>query len=100
MIGEDALMERVFHKQLSLESLLAKTFQVYFSGGRITFDGGGLLLQEVDLPYGLTQGIDGSLHDPRDPKKVTHGMTRVKAKVDYGFNPRGMPVCSSHPMAL
>lgn len=73
-------METVCHKQLSFERLVGKRFEVDFSGGRITSDGGGLLLREVDLRYGLTEGIASCLRDPRDPQKVTHEMRILVAQ--------------------
>jgi len=43
-----------------------------FGGGRLTSDGGALLLREVDRRLGLVEALAACLTDPRDPAKITH----------------------------
>lgn len=43
-----------------------------FDGGRITSDGGALLLREVDRHLGLIDQFNAALPDPRDPSRITH----------------------------
>jgi hypothetical protein len=83
MISEDALMETVCHKQLSFESLVGKKFVVDFEGGRITSDAGGLLLGELDLRYGLTEGAARCLDDSRDPRRISHDLKTLLAQRIY-----------------
>lgn len=75
-------MDTVCHKQLHFGSLFGKKVVGDFEGGRITSDGGGFLLRELDKRYGLTAGIVDSLHDPRDPSRVIHEMkTLLKQRI-------------------
>ena len=41
-----------------------------FDGGRVSSDGGLLLLREVDRRFGITEAIAGRLRDRRQPGKV------------------------------
>jgi hypothetical protein len=70
-------METVCHKQLSFESLDGKKFVADFQGGRITSDGGGLILREIDLRYEFTEGIACSLRDSRDPSRVIDDLSTL-----------------------
>jgi len=45
-----------------------------FDGGRLTSDGGALLLREVDRRVGLTRALADSIADPRDPAKIQHDL--------------------------
>jgi hypothetical protein len=65
-------METLCHKQLTFESLFSKEVIANFEGGRITSDGGGLLLRELDQRYRVTENAARYLHDPRDSHKVKH----------------------------
>lgn len=57
---------------LSFSSLLRRKISADFDGGRLTSDGGGLLLREVDRRIGLTKKLAECVTDPRDPAKVVH----------------------------
>jgi hypothetical protein len=65
-------MDTVCHKQLSFGSLFGKEVIVDFEGGRISSDGGGVLLREIDDRYGLTKKAARCLCDPRDLRRITH----------------------------
>jgi hypothetical protein len=65
-------MDTVCHKQLSFGSLFGKEVIVDFEGGRISSDGGGLLLREIDDRYGLAEKAARCLSDPRDLRRITH----------------------------
>ncbi len=65
-------MKTVCHKQLHFESLFNKGVTVCFDGGRMTSDGGGLLLREIDERYKLTHKAAACLRDPRDPNRTLH----------------------------
>jgi len=75
-------MKPVCHKQLHLGSLFGKKIVGDFEGGRITSDGGGFVLRELDKRYGLTDGIANSLHDGRDRSRIVHEMkTLLKQRI-------------------
>jgi hypothetical protein len=67
-------METVCHKQLTFESLFSKEIIADFEGGRITSDGGGLLLRELDQRCRIAEKAASCLHDPRDSGKVKHDL--------------------------
>jgi len=56
---------------LSFPALAAKKpIEADFSGGRLSSDGGLLLLAELDRKLGLTQSLAACLQDRRDPARV------------------------------
>ena len=56
-----------------------------FDGGRLTSDGGGLLLREVDRRLGLMDRIAGCFTDYRDPGKVEHSVSELVAQRVHGI---------------
>jgi len=67
-------METFCHNQLGFKSFLGKKVMVDFRGGRISSDGGGLILREIDERYGLSKEIARCLSDPRDASRVIHDL--------------------------
>lgn len=65
---------------LLFSSLNRQQIVADFDGGRLTSDGGGLLLREADLQLGLTGQLAGCLTDPRDPAKVIHEQQTMLAQ--------------------
>jgi hypothetical protein len=65
-------LETVCHNQLHFGSLFAKEIVADFTGGRLTSEGGGLLLREVDQRYRLSEQLADCLHDSRAPERITH----------------------------
>jgi len=57
-------MNTVCHKQLHFGSFFGEEFTANFEGGRITSDGGALLLRELDERHGLTEAVAVGLDDP------------------------------------
>jgi hypothetical protein len=58
---------------LSFPALVPKKSVVAaFSGGKLSSDGGVLLLAQLDRQLGLTQTLTDALEDRRDPAKVDH----------------------------
>lgn len=70
-------MNTVCHKQLSFKSLFGKEIIACFDGGRMTSDGGGLLLREIDESYGVTASAAFSIHDRRDRKRTLHDIVAL-----------------------
>jgi hypothetical protein len=56
-----------------------------FDGGRITSDGGGLLLREVDRRIGLLNRLADCFGDGRDAGRVQHGVREMLAQRIYGL---------------
>ncbi len=61
-------------KSLSFSRLGRQEIITNFDGGRLSSDGGGLLLREVDRQLGLTASLANCIADPRDPGKITHDL--------------------------
>ncbi len=56
-----------------------------FDGGRLTSDGGGILLREVDRRLGLMERIAGCFTDHRHPGKVEHSVSELVAQRVHGI---------------
>lgn len=65
-------MKTVCHNQINLKSLFGKEINVRFDGGRMTSDGGGLLLREIDERYGITEAAASAIHDRREVERTVH----------------------------
>ncbi len=51
-----------------------------FQGGRLTSDGGALLLGEVADQIGLFDALDATISDPRDPRFIIHSQRSLLAQ--------------------
>ena len=56
-----------------------------FDGGRITSDGGGLLLREVDQRIGLLGRLAACFSDYRNPNAIEHSVSALIAQRVYGL---------------
>ena len=65
-------MNTVCHTQLSFANLESKSVVATFDGGKITSDGGCVLLREIDERMGVIDSVNQALFDPRDQAKVRH----------------------------
>jgi Transposase DDE domain group 1 len=54
-----------------------KPVQVTFDAGRLTSDGGILLLAEIERRLGLAERLARCLEDPRAPERVRHGLAEM-----------------------
>jgi DDE family transposase len=59
---------------LEFPLLERKPVQVDFSGGRLSSDGGLLLLAQLDREVGLTERVAACIQDPRLPERVQHSL--------------------------
>src|SRR5271157_433272 len=64
-----------------------------FDGGRITSDGGVMLLAAAERRLGIADALAGLIADPRDPNLVTHSVAdilraRILAIACGGARPR------------
>jgi hypothetical protein len=56
-----------------------------FDGGKITSDGGGLLLREADGRIGLLRRLSKCFRDGRDPVRVHHSVEQMLSQRVYGL---------------
>ena len=71
-------------EQLEFLSLGRREIIGRFDGGRLTSDGGGVLLREVDARIGLMQRVAGCFKDYRNPESIEHGVGDLVAQRIYG----------------
>ncbi|PRX01546.1 UNVERIFIED_ORG: IS4 family transposase [Martelella mediterranea] len=58
-------------------AVCAKKITAAFDGGRITSDGGVMLLAAAERRLQLADRLAAAIHDPRDPARVTHAMADI-----------------------
>ncbi len=56
----------------SLSSVQRKKITAAFDGGRMTSDGGVMLLAAIEKPLGIAAKLAALITDPRDPNLITH----------------------------
>ena len=71
--------------QLEFHVLGRRSVIGQFNGGRITSDGGGLLLREVDARLGLIDRLTDCFHDHRNPDLIEHPVRSLLAQRIYGL---------------
>ena len=60
-----------------LSPVAGKPVQVAFDGGRLTSDGGVLVLAEIERRLGLAERLARCIEDPRAPARVRHGLAEM-----------------------
>src|SRR3954468_14161304 len=65
---------------LEFSSRDSKTVVADFQGGRLTTDGGALLLSEEADRIGLLDALDAAIPDPRDPRFIVHDQRALLAQ--------------------
>jgi hypothetical protein len=70
---------------LLFSSLKRQNIQADFRGGRLTSDGGALLLREEDRAVGLIDGINACIPDPRNPFFIAHSQRTLLAQRIFGI---------------
>ena len=70
---------------LLFSSVKRKNIQADFRGGRLTSDGGALLLREVDRSVGLIDAINACIRDPRHPFYTVHSQRALLAQRILGI---------------
>jgi hypothetical protein len=60
-----------------LSPVAGKPVQVTFDGGRLTSDGGVLLLAEIERRFKIAERLARCLEDPRSPDRVRHGLAEM-----------------------
>jgi len=72
-------------EQLEFHALGRREVVGRFDGGRITSDGGGVLLREVDLRLGLMGRLASCFIDHRDPELIEHSVQSLLAQRIYAL---------------
>jgi len=72
-------------EQLEFHALGRREVIGRFDGGRITSDGGGLLLREVDKRLGLLDRLATCFTDYRNPNSIEHSVQALVAQRAYGL---------------
>jgi hypothetical protein len=70
---------------LLFSSLKRQNIQADFGGGRLTSDGGALLLREVDRSLGLIDALNACIPDPRIPFCTVHSQRTLLAQRIFGI---------------
>ena len=60
-----------------LSPVAGKPVHVDFDGGRLTSDGGVLLLAEIERKLGVADRLARCIEDPRAPERVRHGLAEM-----------------------
>jgi hypothetical protein len=66
-------------------SVNGKRTETDFTGGRISSDGGSLLLRQVDSKIGLTDSLAKVIPDRRDQSRIRHSLCELLAQRIYGL---------------
>src|SRR3954465_1156101 len=61
----------------SLPAVAGKPVHVAFDGGRLTSDGGILLLSAIEQRLKIAERLASCLEDPRDPERVRHELAEM-----------------------
>ena len=72
-------------QQLEFEGLGRRRIVARFDGGRMTSDGGALLLREADHLFNVTQRVADAFVDYRDPGRIEHDVTTLVAQRIFGL---------------
>jgi len=67
-------------QQLTFEALGRREIVAGFDGGRMTSDGGALLLREADRFFNVTQRVADAFVDYRDPGRIEHDVKTLVAQ--------------------
>jgi hypothetical protein len=60
-----------------LSPVCGKPVKARFDGGRMSSDGGVLLLAEVERRLGIAERLAACLEDPRAPERIEHGLAEM-----------------------
>ncbi len=60
-----------------LPAVSGKPVHIGFDGGRLTSDGGILLLAAIEQRLKIAERLAACLEDPRDPERVVHGLAEM-----------------------
>ncbi len=73
------------HRALTFQALARRDVVADFQGGRITSDGGALLLRELEARLGLFDGLAACFSDHRDPERIEHSIEALLRQRLFGL---------------
>ena len=73
-------------KPIEFSSLKRKKIQADFDGGKLTSDGGAVLLREVDRSLGLIDALNACIPDPRNQDLIVHKQKTMLAQRIFGID--------------
>src|SRR5262249_8999428 len=82
---EKLTMTKCNKTSLELPARKGRKVEISFEGGKISSDGGILLLSQVDRKLGLTQKVAKHFPDQRDQSKITHNLLSMLRQRVYGL---------------
>ena len=65
----------------------SRRVEVRFSAGRVTSDGGALLLRQIDRKIHLLGRLAACFEDGRDPERIEHTVEEMLSQRIYGLAP-------------
>ncbi len=71
--------------KLEMQPLGSRQVVCDFNGGRLTSDGGGLLLREVEGRFGVIRQLSECFQDRRKPHLIEHSVTEMLSQRVYGL---------------
>jgi hypothetical protein len=67
------------------QSLHSRQVTAAFDGGKVSSDGGGLLLREVEQRFRIIQQFAGCFTDHRDPERIEHSLVDLLKQRIFGL---------------
>jgi len=71
--------------QFDFQTLHSRQVVAAFDGGKVSSDGGGLLLREVEERWGLIRQFAGCFTDHRDPERIEHSLVELLKQRVFGL---------------
>lgn len=84
-IKADPLQNHTAQSEFPFQALGSRQVVASFDGGRLSSDGGVLLLRSLDQSLGLTRKLAGCFLDRRDPDLITHSVHTLVAQRVQGL---------------
>src|SRR5918996_4675759 len=80
LMETQCIQEQVAFQQLGRREVIGR-----FDGGKISSDGGGLLLREVERRLGILKRLAGCFRDYRDAQRIEHSLESLISQRVYGI---------------
>ena len=78
-------MSTLCHKRFELKRVFKKKITGTFNGGKISSDGGSLLLSQIDRNYQVIENASEAIADKRSKQKVRHDLARLLRQRIFGI---------------
>lgn len=70
-------MTELIRSEIRFPAIARKKITAAFDGGRLTSDGGVLLLAQAERAMGMCRQLAACIADPRDPSRITHRLDDI-----------------------